>query len=388
MLQKTDPQNRAPLLEAPLNPALVQERRGGGNATFEYISGSIIIDQANRIFGYGNWAFDHETPEPFYDLENKLVAFTCKAKVTIEATTITDEGSGRVAWPRDGGNPNADSLITARKGSITDAKRRCFRNFGSQFGNDLYNDNQFRNTVSQYVISRLVSLGYEQRRAQSIITAGYNGKADQVPINRSILVLMQALDAVHAERAKPPTTDATVDGQATEPAAPKPDVNAQVDNQTNITVSNDAPAADAAAQRPADPALARASNPARPAPAGATNTQAQTAPGNNQQQARQPAARQPQAQNTPPNQDNRAQDQQSPQEQQAQQTTPAQGPQPAEENPQQGRANPVRRQPAPTRNNQPAAQPAANTPNPEVKPTGANGSGSDYMDTPDEDPFS
>ena len=281
MLQKPQAQERSHLLEAPLNPALVQERRGGGNATFEYISGSIIIDQANRVFGYGGWSFEHETPEPFYDLDGKLIAYTCKAKVTVENTTITDEGSTRLAWPREGGNPTIDSHITARKGCITDAKRRCFRNFGSQFGNDLYNDDGFRREVAQNVISRLVAMGYDQRRAHTVVTTGYSGHPEHVPINRSIFVLTQALSAAQAERAKA-AAKGVVDGQASEPI-------------TNDPVNDDAPNAntaspDAAPTVPPTSAPEPNDNRAEPVTAATNAAPAQTPARQPQSRPRQQAA--------------------------------------------------------------------------------------------------
>ena len=360
MLQKPQEQERSHLLEAPLNPALVQERRGGGNATFEYISGSIIIDQANRVFGYGGWSFEHETPEPFYDLDGKLIAYTCKAKVTVETTTITDEGSTRLAWPREGGNPTIDSHITARKGCITDAKRRCFRNFGSQFGNDLYNDDGFRREVAQNVISRLVAMGYDQRRAHTVVTTGYSGHPEHVPINRSIFVLTQALSAAQAERAKAAAKAAAkgvVDGQASEPI-------------TNDPVNDDAPNAntaspDAAPTVPPTPAPEPNDNRAEPVTAATNAAPAQTP-------ARQPQSR-PRQQAAP------AQNQRAAPDAPAAQRAPVEDPQ--SNTPAQGRGNPARRTAA-----APANRP---TPAPQnADQASPNGGGSDYMDTPDEDPFS
>ena len=358
MLQKPQPQERSPLLEAPLNPALVQERRGGGNATFEYISGSIIIDQANRIFGYGNWSFEHQPPEPFYDVDGKLIAYTCKAKITVDNTIIMDEGSTRVAWPRDGGNPTTDSLITARKGCITDAKRRCFRNFGSQFGNDLYNDDGFRSEVAKNVIARLVALGHDQRRAHSVVTAGYNGHPEHVPINRSISVLTQALVAAQAERAKAAAANGVVDGQASEPTANNP-------------VNDDAPNAntaypDAARTAPPTPAPEPNDNRAQPATAATAAAPAQTPARDPQSRPRQQAAAPDQGQRATPD---------AP----AAQRAPAENPQ--SNTPAQGRANPARRTAA-APDNQPTPAPQ------NADHASPNGGGNDYMDTPDEDPFS
>ncbi len=45
-------------LEQPLDPALVSQRQGRGNRSYDYIEGHTVIDQANRIFGYGGWGYE------------------------------------------------------------------------------------------------------------------------------------------------------------------------------------------------------------------------------------------------------------------------------------------------------------------------------------------
>ena len=45
-------------LEQPLDPALVSRRDGRGNRQYDYIEGHTVIDQANRIFGYGGWGYE------------------------------------------------------------------------------------------------------------------------------------------------------------------------------------------------------------------------------------------------------------------------------------------------------------------------------------------
>ncbi len=42
------------ILNAPLDPRFVSERAGGGSAKLKYIEGHDAIDQADRIFGFGN----------------------------------------------------------------------------------------------------------------------------------------------------------------------------------------------------------------------------------------------------------------------------------------------------------------------------------------------
>ena len=42
-------------LGQPLDPALVSQRKGRGGRVFDYLEGHVVIDQANKIFGFGGW---------------------------------------------------------------------------------------------------------------------------------------------------------------------------------------------------------------------------------------------------------------------------------------------------------------------------------------------
>jgi Rad52/22 family double-strand break repair protein len=43
-------------LRDPLNPANVKPRKGPNGMTVSYIEGWQVIDEANAIFGFGNWS--------------------------------------------------------------------------------------------------------------------------------------------------------------------------------------------------------------------------------------------------------------------------------------------------------------------------------------------
>ena len=45
-------------LGQPIDPALVSQRKGRGGRVFDYLEGHAVIDQANRIFGYGGWGYE------------------------------------------------------------------------------------------------------------------------------------------------------------------------------------------------------------------------------------------------------------------------------------------------------------------------------------------
>ena len=45
-------------LSQPLDSALVSQRKGRGGRVFDYLEGHAVIDQANKIFGYGGWGLE------------------------------------------------------------------------------------------------------------------------------------------------------------------------------------------------------------------------------------------------------------------------------------------------------------------------------------------
>lgn len=159
------------MLEAPLDPRLVSTRSGGGNSSLKYIEGHDAIDQANRIFGYGNWSarpLSCEQTVLIDPVDGTAVGVTYKAQVELvvrgAVAPIVEVGSQPVvSWNvldtilskrkrEDQDRPvqkweeiNARRTIVdahemAEKGSVTDALKRCLRTYGDQFGNGLYGD--------------------------------------------------------------------------------------------------------------------------------------------------------------------------------------------------------------------------------------------------------
>ena len=45
-------------LRQPLDSELVSQRKGRGGRVFDYLEGHVVIDQANRIFGFGGWGYE------------------------------------------------------------------------------------------------------------------------------------------------------------------------------------------------------------------------------------------------------------------------------------------------------------------------------------------
>ena len=131
-------------LSQPLDPSLVSQRRGRAGRDYSYIEGHTVIDQANRIFGFGGWGFDLAGEVVLREIENvdpktgevrRIRAYSAPVRVTVPgAPPRTDVGFHTVAEDTGEGHE------TAFKGSVTDGLKRALRTFGSGFGNSLYGD--------------------------------------------------------------------------------------------------------------------------------------------------------------------------------------------------------------------------------------------------------
>jgi DNA repair and recombination protein RAD52 len=149
---------------------LISERKGGGGSTLKHIEGHNAIDQANRLFGYGNWGYRTLSCKPVVIIDpvtGESIGVTYEAEVELQVKgcmPVVDVGQQAVStWnvhdvvmsrrkkdDKDGPvqeweKVNAQRTIVdahevARKGAATDAMKRCLRTFGSQFANGLYGD--------------------------------------------------------------------------------------------------------------------------------------------------------------------------------------------------------------------------------------------------------
>ena len=131
-------------LEQPLDPSLVSRRDGRGNRSYEYIEGHTVIDQANRIFGYGAWGYELVGDVSLRRMEKVDVrtgevkvnyAYSAPVRVSVVgAPPRTDIGFHVVT------DDNPEGHETAAKGAVTDGLKRALRSFGDRFGNGLYGD--------------------------------------------------------------------------------------------------------------------------------------------------------------------------------------------------------------------------------------------------------
>ena len=168
-------------LGQPIDPDLVSQRKGRGGRTFDYLEGHAVIDQANRIFGYGGWGYELvgdvtlrriETVNPQTGEVKVEQGYSAPVRVTVAgALPRTDLGVHPVT------EDNFDGHDTAMKAAVTDGMKRALRSFGAQFGNSFYGDQPLASNSAQpqRVPAKANAGGKSQAQA--------NGKSGQAQSN-------------------------------------------------------------------------------------------------------------------------------------------------------------------------------------------------------------
>ena len=141
------------LLKEPILAKNVKEREagwGGKDNQLAYVEGYHVIDEANRIFGFGGWS--SETIETTC-VNNEPRAVTYIAKVKITVGDITRVGTGAGHGNQANHDNNHESAI---KEAETDARKRAFMQFGNQFGLSLYNgkDKSWKNNKGKAQVNK------------------------------------------------------------------------------------------------------------------------------------------------------------------------------------------------------------------------------------------
>lgn len=137
-------------LNAKLDGDAVKHRQQGGTSV-SYIEGYAAINNANRIFGFGNWQGRIVSMVRVDDREVErngkkgvYLGYTCEYEVTVfdkdrkHSVTFSDIGYGSSTSYQGLG----DAVESATKEAATDAMKRTLRNFGNQFGLALYDKDQ------------------------------------------------------------------------------------------------------------------------------------------------------------------------------------------------------------------------------------------------------
>ena len=120
-------------LNQPIDPKVVAFRQQG-NMQLAYLESWYVINEANRIFGFDGWS--SETIQlDCVQSDDFCVTYIAKVRVTIG--DVIREGVG--AGHGKGKSVNlGDKHESAVKEAESDARKRAFMQFGSQFGLSLY----------------------------------------------------------------------------------------------------------------------------------------------------------------------------------------------------------------------------------------------------------
>ena len=117
--------------------------REKGNINLSYIEGFDVIDTANKVFGFGNWSYSisklDQVSQEVNQNQNNVVCYKAVVQIQIHnndhSLTVNRQDVG---FGTGVAKTLADAHEGAAKEAVTDAIKRCFRSFGNQFGNSLY----------------------------------------------------------------------------------------------------------------------------------------------------------------------------------------------------------------------------------------------------------
>ena len=143
--------------------------REKGNISLSYIEGFDVIDTANKVFGFGNWSYSisklDQVSQEQNQNQNNVVCYKAVVQIQIHNTNHTlDVNRQDVGFGTGVAKSLADAHEGAAKEAVTDAIKRCFRSFGNQFGNSLYDKTKnHQNQDSSYQQNQ----NYNQRPPQN-----------------------------------------------------------------------------------------------------------------------------------------------------------------------------------------------------------------------------
>ncbi|KAI9306107.1 Rad52/22 family double-strand break repair protein-domain-containing protein [Cunninghamella echinulata] len=141
-------EEKAILLKKGLGPEFVNSRPGAGGSKVMYMTGDVVINLANEVFGYNGWSSEIKSYHLDYQEQTEQgrynVGISTVVRVTIkEGSFHEDIGFGAVENARS----KDAAFALARKQSATDALKRTLRKFGNLLGNCLY-DKSYLNQLS------------------------------------------------------------------------------------------------------------------------------------------------------------------------------------------------------------------------------------------------
>jgi DNA repair and recombination protein RAD52 len=138
------------VLNSELDTSRVKTREKG-NINLSYLEGFDIIETANSIFGFGNWDYTisklEQVSSEINQNQNNVICYKAIVQVLVHSENHANDVSREdVGFGTGVSKTQADAHEGAAKEAVTDALKRCFRSFGNQFGNSLYDKSRNQNT--------------------------------------------------------------------------------------------------------------------------------------------------------------------------------------------------------------------------------------------------
>ena len=193
-------------LAQPLDPGLVSQRKGRAGRSYDYLEGHAVIDQANRVFGYGGWGYELAGDVTLREIENvdaktgevkRARVYSAPVRVTVAgAPPRADIGFNAVA------EDNADGHETAIKGAVTDGMKRALRSFGPQFGNALYGDgaaDALAPALRKALVDLGASQGFEEQKVRDAVRSKTGKDLDELPASELTPMVEGAAAKLHQQ---------------------------------------------------------------------------------------------------------------------------------------------------------------------------------------------
>ncbi len=138
------------ILNSELDSSRVKTREKG-NINLSYLEGFDIIETANNVFGFGNWDYAisklEQVSQEVNQNQNNVICYKAVVQVLVHSVDHSQDVSREdVGFGSGVSKSLADAHEGAAKEAVTDALKRCFRSFGNQFGNSLYDKSRNQNT--------------------------------------------------------------------------------------------------------------------------------------------------------------------------------------------------------------------------------------------------
>ncbi|EJW03596.1 recombination protein rad52 [Edhazardia aedis USNM 41457] len=137
-------------LSKKLGPEFISFRKGYNNTRLSYIEGWLVIDLANKIFGFNGWSSEIKNITTEYcDYNEGRFSYNVGVSVIVKVTLKDGNAREDVGFGMsENSKSKGQAYEKAKKEAATDALKRALRQFGSALGNCTYDKEYLKDIVS------------------------------------------------------------------------------------------------------------------------------------------------------------------------------------------------------------------------------------------------